>query len=91
MEIHIVNNLVSYHDLAGHQPRSQGFFSNAKQLISFLFQSITLHLERSTGNEAEWACIIAEFLNSIRTNSFQMVESRESSSYSIKKNIQAKG
>ena len=32
-------------------------------------------------NEVEWACIIAEFSNSTRTNNFYMVGSRESSSY----------
>ena len=33
-------------------------------------------------SNAEWVCIIAEFSNSTRTNSFHTVESWESSSYS---------
>ena len=73
-------NLVSYHGFSGHQLGSQGFFPNGERLIGFLLQSITLPLERSTGNKVEWACIIAVFSNSTRTNSFYMVGSRESSS-----------
>ena len=64
-----------------HQPRSQGFFPNAERLIGFLFQLIAQRQERTSGNQVEWACIIAEFSNSRRTNSFHKVGSRESSSY----------
>ena len=36
---------MSYPGLSGHQPRSQGFFPNAEQLIGFLLQSVVLHYE----------------------------------------------
>ena len=33
MHLRIANDIVSYHGLSGHQPRSQGFFPNAERLI----------------------------------------------------------
>ena len=90
MNLYIADNLASYHSLCGYRPCSQGLFPNAEQLIGFLLQPIVLRQERSTGNKVEQVCIIAGFSNSTRTNSFDMVGSRESSRRVWKKNIQAK-
>ena len=82
--LHIANNEASHHGLCRHQPRSQGFF--LMQHNWWLSSPISRSAlgKKHTGNKVEWACIIAEFSNSTRTNSFHTV----GSSYGTKEELE---
>ena len=49
MHLRIANKVASYHGLSGHQPRSQGFFTNAERLMGFPLQSVTVLRENALG------------------------------------------
>ena len=53
--------LITYHDLCGHQPHSQGFFPNAEQLMGFLLQPIALHLEEALGTRMSGRASLLSF------------------------------
>ena len=49
MDLHIANNVVSYHGPSGHHTCSQGFFHNTEWLISFLLQLIVCLRKEALG------------------------------------------